>query len=243
MRLINPAHATRPGGLNEEMDARALSLTSALLCGQTPAQNSAECDAATASPPEQGAPDYRNSSATACDALGRARPIATGVVSARRLAHKSSKSARQEFNRGFQAQQKGQYNEAIRHFTEAVRLDPIYVEAEADLGMVYSMTGEPEAAIVVFDRALAIEPNWPVLSGAKASALIMLSRWVEAEQWARRAVKLDPRSVESNYMLGVALLMQGKITRETAECLEMAASQYPKAREHLVEVQAKLARH
>jgi tetratricopeptide (TPR) repeat protein len=220
-----------------------LCVASGVLSGQTPVQSRAECDAATAAPPEQRAPDYRNSDPTACDALGRARPIATGVVSVRTLAHKSSKSARQEFSRGVQAQQKGQYNEAIRHFTEAVRLDPVYVEAEADLGMLYSITGQPEAAIEVFDRALAIEPDWALLSGVKASALVMLSRWEEAEQSARRAVKLNPLSIESRYMLGLALLMQGKITPETARSLEMAASQYPKAREHLAEVQAKLTTH
>jgi tetratricopeptide (TPR) repeat protein len=169
--------------------------------------------------------------------------MVTGVVSARTLTHKPSQSARKEFDRGVQAEQRGQNSEAIRHFTQAVRLDPNYVEAEADLGLTYSKSGQGEAAINVFDRALALEPNWALLSGAKASALVMLSRWEEAEQAARRAVRLNPSSIESNYMLGLALLMQGKITPETARSLEMAASQYPKAREHLAEVQAKLTAH
>jgi tetratricopeptide (TPR) repeat protein len=221
----------------------ALCLTSALLSAQTPAHDRAECDTATVSLPEQRTPDYRELDTNACVAPAPSRPIATGVVSARTLAHKPLQSARKEFDRGVQAEQRGQNSEAIRRFTQAVRLDPNYVEAEADLGMLYSKTEQPEKAIEVFDRALAIEPNWALLSGAKASALVMLSRWEEAEQAARRAVRLNPRSVESNYMLGLALLMQNKITPETARYLEVAASQYPKAREHLAEVQAKLTTH
>ena len=124
-----------------------------------------------------------------------------------------------------QAQERGQSSEAIRHFAEAVRSDPNYLEAAADLGLVYSKAGQPEAAIAVFDRALAVEPNWALLSSAKAAALVMLSRWQEAEQAARQAVNLDPRSIASSYMLGVALLMQGKITPETARALELAATQ------------------
>ena len=215
----------------------ALCVISALLSGQTPAQNSAECDRVAVSLPEQ-----RELDSSTCILLAPSRPMATGVVSARALARKPSQSARKEFDRGVQAAQKGQNGEAIRHFTQAVRLDANYVEAQADLGMLYSKTGQPETAIDVFDRALAVEPNWAALSGMKASALVMLNRWEEAEQTARRALKLDPYSVESSYMLGLALLMQGKVTPETARSLEAAASRYPKAREHLKEVQAQLAR-
>jgi tetratricopeptide (TPR) repeat protein len=169
--------------------------------------------------------------------------VAAGAVPARVLAHKPSKSARKELHRALHAEERGQGSQATRHFTEAIRLDPNYVEAEADLGLAYSRTGQPQAAIDVFDRALAIAPDWATLNGAKAAALVMLSRWGEAEQAARRAVHLDPSSRASNYMLGVALLMQKKFTPETVRSLEVAATDYPKAREHLAEVQAVLATH
>jgi tetratricopeptide (TPR) repeat protein len=206
-----------------------------------------DCDADTIDAaiyaPEHQEQDYKNLKPSGCIAVAPPRPLVSGVVSARTLAHKPSKSARKEYDRGVQAEQKGQHNEAIRHFSEAGRLDPNYVEAEANLGILYSKTGQPEAALEFFDYALVIEPNSDLLSGAKAAALVMLSRWGEAEQSARRALKLNPRSVESSYMLGLALLMQGKITPETARSLEMAASEYPKAREHLADVQAKLTTH
>jgi predicted Zn-dependent protease len=63
----------------------------------------------------------------------------------------------------------------------------------------------------------------------KAAALVMLSRWEEAEQAARRAIQLDPGSIDANYMLGIAMMKQGKITPETAAHLAIAAKTHPRA--------------
>jgi Flp pilus assembly protein TadD len=75
----------------------------------------------------------------------------------------------------------------------------------------------------------------------KAAALVMLGRWEEAELAARRALQLDPASIETNYMLGIAMLQQSKITPETAAHLAIAAKEHPRARAFLAEVQADLA--
>jgi predicted Zn-dependent protease len=69
----------------------------------------------------------------------------------------------------------------------------------------------------------------------------MLSRWEEAEQAGRRAVQLDPKSIDGNYMLGIALMKQGKITPETAARLAMEVKKHPRAGAFLAEVQAELA--
>jgi tetratricopeptide (TPR) repeat protein len=164
-----------------------------------------------------------------------------GSVSARTLAHKPSKAAVTAFERGVRAWSKGQSEQALLYFTEAVRQDPDYVEARVDLGAVYARTLQPEEALEQYGLALALEPNLAVLHSNKAAALVMLSRWKEAEQTARRALQLDPESIDANYMLGIALMGQGKITPETAAHLAMAAKTYPRARVPLAEVQAQLA--
>jgi tetratricopeptide (TPR) repeat protein len=129
----------------------------------------------------------------------------------------------------------------LRYFGEAVRLDPDYVEARTDLGVVYAKTGRPEEALDQYERALALEPNLPALLSNKAAALVMLSRWEEAEQAARRALQLDPKSIDADYMLGIAMVKQERITPETAAHLAIAATKYARARAYLAEVQAALA--
>ena len=164
-----------------------------------------------------------------------------GFVSARTLAHKPSKAAVQAFNRRVRAWNKGQNDEALHLFSEAVRLDPGYVQARVNLGAVYAKAGRPDEALDQYERALELEPNLALLHNNKAAALVMLSRFEEAEQAARRAVQFDPGSIEANYMLGVAMMKQGKITPETAARLAVAAKKHPRARAFLAEVEADLA--
>jgi Flp pilus assembly protein TadD len=82
---------------------------------------------------------------------------------------------------------------------------------------------------------------WPPCISDKAAALVILGRWEEAELAARRALQLDPASIEAHYMLGIAMLQQSKITPETAAHLAIAAKEHPRARAFLAEVQADLA--
>ena len=136
---------------------------------------------------------------------------------------------------------KGQYDQALRYLTEAVRLDPNFLEARMNLGFVYAKIGQAKEALDEYEEALIREPNLAVLHSNKAAALVMLSRWEEAEQAARRALQLDPASIDANYMLGIALMKQGKITPETAARLAVAAKKHPRARAFLAEVETDLA--
>jgi STIP1 family protein 1 len=91
----------------------------------------------------------------------------------------------------------------------------------------------PEEALHQYEWALALEPNLALLHSNKAAALVMLSRWEQAEQAARRALQLDSKSIEGHYMLAIAMIKQGKITSETAAHLEIAATKHPQARQFL----------
>jgi tetratricopeptide (TPR) repeat protein len=136
---------------------------------------------------------------------------------------------------------KGQYDQALRYLTEAVRLNPNSVEALTDLGAVYAKADRPEEALQQYELALALEPNLAGVYSNEAAAFVMLSRGEEAEQAARRALQLDPGLIDADYMLGIAMMMQGKITSETAAHLAIAAKKHPRARAYLAEVQAQLA--
>jgi tetratricopeptide (TPR) repeat protein len=156
------------------------------------------------------------------------------------LGHTPSKAAAKALKQGVQAWDKGQYDQALRYLTEAVRLDPDSVEALTDLGAVYARKGRAEEALKQYELALALEHLAAVYSN-QAAALVMLIRGEEAEQAARRALQLDPGFIDADYMLGIAMMMQGKITSETAEHLAIAAKKHPRARAYLAEVQAQLA--
>lgn len=184
--------------------------------------------------------DGRSLAPAPCDAFGRERASA-GMISARRLTQKPPRTALKEFQLGSKAWAKSRNQDAISHFSEAVRLDPGYVEAQVKLGGVYAESDQMERALVLFDRALVLEPEWALIHVDRAAALVNLNRPAEAELAARLALRLEPSSVAASYMLGCAMLMQEKITPETAAYLAVAAGKYPRARSYLEQVKEYLA--
>jgi tetratricopeptide (TPR) repeat protein len=183
-----------------------------------------------------------------------------GVVSAQALAHQPPRAARKELDRGLRAWRKGRKDEALQHLTDAVRLDPGFVEAHIRLGAFYDDADQPALALDHFNRALLLEPESSPATLAKAAVLMTLNRPAEAEQAARRALQLSPGLIEAHYLLGAALMVQEEVTplngltplnrltplnglrlAEAAEHLRIAAAKLPQARPFLAAVQARLA--
>ncbi len=163
------------------------------------------------------------------------------LISMQRVAHKPSRAARKDFDRGIRAMQTGRRSQAIQYLAAATRSDPDYFEAHAYLGQLFLQEGEPLRGLAHLERALVIDPNSDVVESNKAWALLALRRSVEAEQAGRRAVRLAPASQIAHYVLGLALLQQSRATAETATHLEIAARKYPDAQPGLAWVRGRLA--
>jgi tetratricopeptide (TPR) repeat protein len=214
-------------------------LVACVACASLPGQNTGgTCEDAPPAPILERDP-HQLSPSTCSPVLGYKE--SAGVISVRTLAHKPSKAALREFVLGSRAWEKYRSDEAIRHLTEAVRLDPAYVEAQVKLGAVYADRGQPAHALALFEIALDQEPNWALIHIDRAAALVDLNRPEEAELAARQALRLQPSSTAASYLLGCAMLMQDKITPETAAYLATAAAKYPKARLYLAKVREYLA--
>ena len=63
-------------------------------------------------------------------------------------------------------------------------------------GVSLSMSGHHQAAIQVFDRVLAQDPNHVLALSAKGSSLASLGRPREALKCFERAIDLDPETAE-----------------------------------------------
>jgi tetratricopeptide (TPR) repeat protein len=162
-----------------------------------------------------GAPraEYKNSAEAALFAGPDPGPHAMAgppsVISAQRLAHHPPKAAQKAFALGIRAQRRDRQTEAIQHFTTAVSLYPSYVEARAELGVLYVRTGEISKALEQFERGSELEPNSSMLHFNRAWALLSLGRAAEAEREARRVLALKPQQANAQRLIDLALRAQG----------------------------------
>jgi hypothetical protein len=75
------------------------------------------------------------------------------VVSTRFLAHEVTKEPRKEFDLGYKAWRKSQFNSAQTHFPEAIRLDPGFLQALTGLAVVHLKLSRPELALNDLNRS------------------------------------------------------------------------------------------
>lgn len=136
----------------------------------------------------------------------------------------SKLKARDQMNQGVQAYKNNHYADAVRHFKEAVALDPTNENAQLYLATSYMIQWVPGAdnpdnkmnydmAQQEFDKVLAKNPT-------NSLALAMLANMAynsasagtpeqktvaleEAKKWNRRRIEVDPKDAEAYYYLGV----------------------------------------
>ncbi len=79
---------------------------------------------------------------------------------ARRLNRENRRVAN---NLGLVCAQLGDTEAAIRHLTDACQLDPGFMEARFNLGSALEGAGRKSEALLAFEKAIALRPEWPEL--------------------------------------------------------------------------------
>ena len=132
--------------------------------------------------------------------------------------------SRDQMNQGVQAFKSNHYADAVRHFKEAVRLDPTNQNAQLYLATSYMIQWVPgadtpdnkknyEMAQREFNRVLQSDPknslalaylaNMAYNSAQTGTVEQKNASWEEAKRWNERRVEVDPRDAEAYYYLGV----------------------------------------
>jgi tetratricopeptide (TPR) repeat protein len=69
-----------------------------------------------------------------------------------------SRDAKFYNNRGTAFGEKGEYDQAISHFNNAIEINPRYIKAYNNRGIVYRLKGQYDKAISDFNKAIEINP-------------------------------------------------------------------------------------
>ena len=132
--------------------------------------------------------------------------------------------SRDEMNKGVQAYRNNKYADAVKHFQEAVRLDPTNQNAQLYLATSYMIQWVPgadspdnqknyNAAQHEFEKVLKTDPKNGLALASMASMAYnsatagsqeqKTAALEEARKWNQRRMEVDPKDPEPYYYLGV----------------------------------------
>jgi tetratricopeptide (TPR) repeat protein len=134
--------------------------------------------------------------------------------------------SRDQMNQGVQAYKNNKYTDAVKHFKEAVRLDPTNQNAQLYLATSYMIQWVPgvdspdnqknyNMAKQEFNRVLQTDPKNSLALASMASMAFNSAQGAgtdmaqkmaflqDAAQWNQRRIEVDPKDAEAYYYLGV----------------------------------------
>jgi protein O-mannosyl-transferase len=114
-------------------------------------------------------------------------------------------------NLGMVLFEKGQLDEAIRHYRRTLEMQPDFWDADYNLGTALLGKGQVDEAIFYCDKAVRMQPNDPDAHVAFANALLQKKRTDDAIAHYQKAVAIRPDYFFARYGLGHALLEKGKL--------------------------------
>jgi tetratricopeptide (TPR) repeat protein len=118
---------------------------------------------------------------------------------------------------------KGQPDEAMAHFEQAIKLQPDYGEAYYNRGNVLFAKGRIDEAIVDFEKALQIEPNDADAHTGLGNALLRKGALKEAIAHYNEAMALAPQDPHSRSNLAWVLATSTDPSmRDGAKAVELA---------------------
>jgi tetratricopeptide (TPR) repeat protein/SAM-dependent methyltransferase len=125
----------------------------------------------------------------------------------------------------------GQLVEAENLYRQVLALDRNHFRSLHHLGMIALQRGQPQAAVEVLNRALAVDARVADCHYNLAFALNALGRPSDAVAHYREAARLKPDYVEAHTNLGNVLMQLGR-SAEAATCYERVIALKPSAEAH-----------
>lgn len=118
---------------------------------------------------------------------------------------------------GNEAAQKGYYEEAVRAFTEAVRLNPREHRLFGNRSYCYEKLQQYEEALRDAQMSLSLQPNWPKGFFRKGKALRGLKRYAEAVRTFEELLRLDGAHPDAAAQLQACRVLLQQSSAHTAD--------------------------
>lgn len=105
---------------------------------------------------------------------------------------------------------KARFEEAIGHFQEAIRIDPMYSPGYMGMGVSLFRKGRTDEAVALFQDALRIKPNNSAVYAALGDVSLFRGELKDAVAQYQEAIMLGADDAWTHFNLGVALYQMGR---------------------------------
>jgi tetratricopeptide (TPR) repeat protein len=113
--------------------------------------------------------------------------------------------------------QRGNREEALNHFREAVRVAPDNTAIRENFAKAATAAGKWDDAAQQWRAVLRLDPRSAQAAGTLAEILLKQGRFDEAEIYGRQAIEIDPQNLDYLHNLAAVLLCAGKTRDAMAE--------------------------
>jgi tetratricopeptide (TPR) repeat protein len=124
------------------------------------------------------------------------------------------------FLRGNEHSERGELNQAIADFTEALRIYPQFAAAYHNRAVIETRRGEPDRAIADFAKALRFDPDNPATYLDRGRAYGAVGQYDLALADFNQALGLDPKNARAYRDRGAIHSRKGANDRAIADCKE-----------------------
>ena len=114
------------------------------------------------------------------------------------------------FNSGVSFYNQKEFSKAIQAYQKVIELDPTYVEAYNNLGIIYQMIGDVERAFESYQKSTKINPRYEKGYNNLGILLLLKGRNEEALEAFQKALAVNPNNIESHINLGILLKKKGE---------------------------------
>ncbi len=134
------------------------------------------------------------------------------------------------FNSGVTFYNQKEFSKAIQAYQKAIELEPTYVEAYNNLGIIYQMMGDVDRAFGVYQKATEINPGYEKGYNNLGILLLLKGRDEEALEAFQKALAINPNNIASYLHLGILFKNKGQCD-EAIESYQKALAIDPLHRE------------
>jgi tetratricopeptide (TPR) repeat protein len=102
------------------------------------------------------------------------------------------------------------YDSAGRYFRKALAINEESTEALTGLGNTFLMKGQNDSSLIMYNKALALDPEYETARYQKALVLSYLKQYDEAVNEAKDLLELNPQYLEAMQLIGDTYYNQEK---------------------------------